>query len=299
MAKFGVNISTGKTHVSINTYEFAKRWIQRKIEISPLPLKGILSNLHQPQIVLQQLMVYCLKNNISFKGSTLDLLRKLYSRSVFATNGLIISPKRAYTDAYDFYYMLRYAYGIITPSELRLYFIKKGIPSDLICNEELILRFTRELLILGLSNQAERLGHHIMGMFNNFIEEFSSYHKIVETRDGVEYTPYQVKKLLGSEVYSTIISDFKSQKLRVKHGFTKTVITVKYDDFPIANLACHPITHGLYNRLRQIKLDMKKNFSNPDFNLVDSIIDMRVEQIDRLVALKRDSKLISNQMAKL
>jgi len=55
MTKLGVEISNHKTHVSKDTYEFAKRWIRKTQdgykEISPLPLKGISKNIDNPFIV--------------------------------------------------------------------------------------------------------------------------------------------------------------------------------------------------------------------------------------------------------
>jgi hypothetical protein len=44
MTRLGVDISVAKTHVSKDTYEFAKRWIKSGKEITGLPLKGILNN---------------------------------------------------------------------------------------------------------------------------------------------------------------------------------------------------------------------------------------------------------------
>jgi hypothetical protein len=44
MARLGVDISVPKTHISKDTYEFAKRWIRKGREITGIPLKGILSN---------------------------------------------------------------------------------------------------------------------------------------------------------------------------------------------------------------------------------------------------------------
>jgi len=44
MTKLGVDISLHKTHVSKDTYEFAKRWIKGGCEITGIPLRGILNN---------------------------------------------------------------------------------------------------------------------------------------------------------------------------------------------------------------------------------------------------------------
>lgn len=44
MGQLDVGISLHKTHVSDDTYEFAKRWIHRGCEISPIPLRGLISS---------------------------------------------------------------------------------------------------------------------------------------------------------------------------------------------------------------------------------------------------------------
>lgn len=49
--RLGVEISMHKTHISNDTYEFAKRWIRLGKEISGIPLSGIISNFENPFIV--------------------------------------------------------------------------------------------------------------------------------------------------------------------------------------------------------------------------------------------------------
>lgn len=44
MSRLGVEISESKTHVSKDTYEFAKRWFHKGEEISPFPLHGLVEN---------------------------------------------------------------------------------------------------------------------------------------------------------------------------------------------------------------------------------------------------------------
>lgn len=41
MQSLGVDISEAKTHVSEDTFEFAKRWFHKGVEISPFPVHGI------------------------------------------------------------------------------------------------------------------------------------------------------------------------------------------------------------------------------------------------------------------
>lgn len=44
MSELGVGISLYKTHVSDDTYEFAKRWIHKGAEISGIPLRGLIAS---------------------------------------------------------------------------------------------------------------------------------------------------------------------------------------------------------------------------------------------------------------
>jgi hypothetical protein len=232
MTKLGVDISLQKTHVSRNTYEFAKRWIRKGIEISPLPLKGILCNLNKPLVVLQQLMIYLQRNNTLWNGNTLGLIGLIYNKVKIGRRYFTISSINKL--CYDFYHILRYAYGYATANEIRIYLISKGIPSYFICDEKLIPSFMRELLILGLGKQAESAGNEIKSLFDEFINNFN------------------------------------------------------YDGFDKKKLRFHYLTHALWNRTKSISDLMKKVLQKPDMDLIDAIVSMRVEKIDKIVNLHRD-----------
>jgi hypothetical protein len=51
----GVEISPTKTHVSKTTYEFAKRFFHNGIEISGLPLAGLITQIRKPVLVFQEM----------------------------------------------------------------------------------------------------------------------------------------------------------------------------------------------------------------------------------------------------
>jgi hypothetical protein len=92
MTKLGVEISPHKTHVSKDTYEFAKRWIRHHPlsgfkEISPIPLKGIAANIENPFIVFSILFDYFVskKNLYLYKGSIVNLVIRLYNNLIFKT----------------------------------------------------------------------------------------------------------------------------------------------------------------------------------------------------------------------
>jgi hypothetical protein len=83
----GVEVSLNKTHMSLNTYEFAKRWIRPfvKEELSGLPLKGIITNFKNPFIVFLILYDYFkIKRNLYLCSfSLVDLLNRLYFKFPF------------------------------------------------------------------------------------------------------------------------------------------------------------------------------------------------------------------------
>lgn len=65
IAKLGVDLSLAKTHVSKDTYEFAKRWIKGSKELSGVPLRGLVENLSNPFIIYTILYDYfIIKKNL-------------------------------------------------------------------------------------------------------------------------------------------------------------------------------------------------------------------------------------------
>lgn len=85
MTKLGVDISQQKTHVSKDTYEFAKRWIRYDgvsfKELSPIPLKGISNNINNPFIIFTIMFDYFItKGNLYLnRKSIISLVVRLYS----------------------------------------------------------------------------------------------------------------------------------------------------------------------------------------------------------------------------
>jgi hypothetical protein len=84
ITSMGVEVSLNKTHVSKDTYEFAKRWIKpfTKTEITGIPLKGIINNFRNPLVVFIILYDYFkIKNNMyTSKYDLVELLYRLYHK---------------------------------------------------------------------------------------------------------------------------------------------------------------------------------------------------------------------------
>lgn len=89
MTRLGVEISPTKTHVSNDTYEFAKRWIRYKdtrfVELSPLPIKGIARNITNPYIVFTILFDYFITkgNQYLYRRDLISLVCALYNHVTF------------------------------------------------------------------------------------------------------------------------------------------------------------------------------------------------------------------------
>jgi hypothetical protein len=171
MNKLGVEISLSKTHVSKNTYEFAKRWISKKVEITGVPLRGILTNISNPLIVLQQIMIYTKNVGHFYNGTVLELVSELYHNLKIGNR--FYSKKSIFKRCYNFYHILRYAYKISNFEELRNYFLKT-IKNEhiLVPNNTVFPSFMKAVLSLGLSSLAESSGNEINKIFKNYSSSF-------------------------------------------------------------------------------------------------------------------------------
>jgi len=103
----GVEISDSKSHVSKDTYEFAKRWFQCNIEISPVPISGFSSNTKNPKLLYSQLLelIYkgrgprSLESSIKVMVNLIERLTTPCEKNFFdsITNGGLFKQPRAYS----------------------------------------------------------------------------------------------------------------------------------------------------------------------------------------------------------
>jgi hypothetical protein len=244
MNKLGVDISEAKSHVSKDTYEFAKRWIRKGIEIRPLPLKCILNNINNTQVVLQQLMNYIIRSRMPTNCSVMELIEELYNK--VKINGRFFTKSSINQLCYKFYYSYKYSLGLASNEEMRVFFIRY-LPEHIpVPRSELIPDFIRELLIGSLSSEVEKLSTSASQTFKKFIDYYKS-------------------KKLGD----------------------------------IGMLRYHPFTHALYHQLnRKYKiLQDSERLSNTD--LIDNIVHMRIEEVDKLVEEFRDPYMKVAKLDKL
>lgn len=170
MNKLGVEISTAKTHVSKNTYEFAKRWVKNRVEISPLPLRGIINNFDNLNVVLMQLINYLKNNNTFFQGSALELIKVIYNK--IKVNRKFMNLNAINKTCYKFYHSYRYSIGLSTNREMRN-FLENILPDYIpIPRDELIPGFIRELLVNTLQAEVEKLSASVTQQFSSFINYY-------------------------------------------------------------------------------------------------------------------------------
>lgn len=168
MTKLGVEISMQKTHVSYNTYEFAKRWFKSKIEISPLPLKGILHNFDNLPVVLLQLMQYLKRCNTLWKGNSLQLISSIYHN--IRINNRVWKYHKVYRYLEIWFLLFRYSFGTLSNWEIRRFLIVSKVPTFLLdFREELSPLVIKEFLNYGLTSIAERSSRGVKDMTDHLL----------------------------------------------------------------------------------------------------------------------------------
>nr|UTQ48821.1 RNA-dependent RNA polymerase [Monilinia fructicola mitovirus 4] len=175
MSRLGVDISESKTHVSSDTYEFAKRWMKGGVEVSGIPLKGILNQWKNPGVVYTTLGSYFDKVSVQ-PSPLLDLICKLYSnlyigKRVFTFNSM-------HKMLYDFHHAMRYSLGKATYDELRAYLCSKAREDSFIVpSNSIILHFMKLLLSGGMVTEAEKVSRAVLSEYNRIESKFKPLYK--------------------------------------------------------------------------------------------------------------------------
>jgi len=149
MTRLGVDISTPKTHVSKDTYEFAKRWIKNGKEITGIPLRGILNNWNNPKVVYLEIFEYFNKYALC-RFTALEFACLLYNNLPYKKNRNYSYYKMKKL-LYDFNQAIRYTFGLSTLDELRSYFAHKFKNSEIVVpGDKWILLYIKELIAMTL-----------------------------------------------------------------------------------------------------------------------------------------------------
>jgi len=131
----GVELSITKTHVSKDTYEFAKRWFKNGFEFTGLPSRGIIHNFNNKTIVFSILYDFykIKKNRYSSSYSLVDSISKLYNNTYLIKNGRKIIfhlNQKVKSRLIDFNWTLDMNFGYDDQNKLEQLFAKKLISTD-------------------------------------------------------------------------------------------------------------------------------------------------------------------------
>lgn len=211
ITKLGVSISKQKTHVSKDTYEFAKRWIKGGIEITGIPLRGILSNLELVSIY-NTISVY--RNRVCAVGDTTmatigAVLHKVTFN--FLSRKFYLPKQEIMNLAQDLHALMRFNNN--SPyDELREYLALKLKDSDLVIPpERLIRKYLRALF-------SEIMSSKVMMFSLKSRNQIHKLKKVIETDLGIT----DIEKL---PVVEGLISSMTSVIERLKRS--------KADDFDL------------------------------------------------------------------
>lgn len=175
--KLGVDLSDSKTHVSSDTYEFAKRWIKPilNVEITGLPLKGILSNVKNPFIVFTIIYdYYKIKGNLYLSNySLVDLVRRFYFKLMFGKECLSLS-RQTYNKVKNFSIALDINFSYITYDKIRNLFCNK-VKNDIYMmpTEGVALLEYKRILSDGLAKVIGKFNENIINSPKLLLNKFS------------------------------------------------------------------------------------------------------------------------------
>ncbi|QUP79244.1 RNA-dependent RNA polymerase [Botryosphaeria dothidea mitovirus 2] len=151
MSYLGVDLSDSKTHVSVDTYEFAKRWICKGKEITGIPMSGIVNNINNPFIVMVNLYDFykVKKNYLSSSLNLTQIVSKLYrGLSLKLSKKFDNSKFRMKVDT--FHKSLDYSFGFCTYDSLRE-LLCKNLKNELVMipNNDLIHQVFDDVIGMG------------------------------------------------------------------------------------------------------------------------------------------------------
>lgn len=224
MTKLGVDISLNKTHVSIDTYEFAKRWIKNGKELTGLPLKGILSNWNKPSIVFMELFNYNLKIPIMTKSvfkSTLDLYKNLpFGKRRKSSNSLV-------KYLYELNQAIRFTFGFVTYDELRSFLCKKLKDNIMVPTEQEAPSFVKGLLEVGFGLEFDRSYERIS---DNFIKFKFIVNEVLDTiTDDKLLNLTELEEVINSHPLMLAFNEKVNQSKILLNEFNKNVDLLRVD----------------------------------------------------------------------
>jgi hypothetical protein len=199
MEKWGVEISKHKTHTSMHTYEFAKRWIHHGKEISPLPVKGIMTHIGEPRSMLLLLLDWVLKTSFHLDVPVLHAVKQSYKGIRIKKQFHSMESLSRILD--DYWVGLSYVKKIADPEQLRQFWIKRGWHEEKLPSSEEIYDFTHRLTNIALGTVIEKT-----------CEKLETY---VESFKGKFMKDYPIEELSFHPVFHSIRNILKNMDDRI------------------------------------------------------------------------------------
>lgn len=183
MKKLGVEISQQKTHVSKDTYEFAKRWIKGGTEISGISLKGILNDLdlfsryNTINVYINRVLTPSHSIKTIVCGTFENMLYKLSGQEFYSSFRQI----RKQLD--DFHMMMRFNSGC-PYEELRNYFARRLPKLDIPIPPSTVIRsYVRAMFSEVVSSDIATIGAESYEEVNTLKESISDIVPELEDAD--------------------------------------------------------------------------------------------------------------------
>jgi hypothetical protein len=223
----GVELSEQKTHVSKNTYEFAKRWIQwdKNREITGLPLGGILRNINNPNIVFTILYDYFkIKNNFNPSGtnSLVELVICLYHKLLIKNNKYYKLSNKMIKSLKNFSLLLDVVFGYYSYDNLRkLFSLNITNENYMIPDERTILLELKRILSKGLSTRILQMNLKIISSPKVLLEKFT-----VSDKNDLRFNPVFLA------IYNTItkFKNIEIEDLNDLHNISKEICDINIDN---------------------------------------------------------------------
>nr|UPW42199.1 MAG: putative RNA dependent RNA polymerase [Xinjiang mito-like virus 61] len=209
----GVDISEAKTHVSKDTYEFAKRWFHRGNEITGLPMVGIINNIGNPFIVFTILFDH-FKIKMNYMSCNIPLI-------------FVIS--KLYKDLKILYYKKTKI------GKIRKIFIR----SKFININRFLIRL--ETLQLGLDRAFGFLTEESLRIFLHKVIKNDSY--LVPTSRAVLFE--ELNRILGDGLVRLVSQNLDNTSKIISNLITRSEILC--DDFDVNYLRKYPIFRSILN----------------------------------------------------
>lgn len=267
MHKLGVSISESKTHVSKTTYEFAKRWIRGKDELTGLPLNGLLDNINNYKVVINTLYDYCIRRNNLwlYKGSLCDLIINLYfkmkltrvvkdtsrSKRKFKMTKYYLTPRFLRRKVRVFVTILHIAYDQLSYDQWRNF-----IGSYLIENEQYVIPkdngvglsvLMKGILSKGMVGLAQSANNRSLNLYNQ-------------------------------------IKTYSIEKLNIED---------------INDLYYQPFFHAIYNQVEGVENRLRHYLKSDNYNIIDSLDYVTYIDFDTLTSFRRNNIIFTSNLDRL